>query len=41
MKNHDTSGPDVAGVSRRATLTLPAGVAALGVRSALFAVSAP
>jgi hypothetical protein len=31
MNNDDTSSPDAAGVSRRATLTLAAGVAALGV----------
>jgi hypothetical protein len=31
MNNDDNSNPDVTGVSRRATLTLAAGVAALGV----------
>jgi hypothetical protein len=31
MNNDDNPNPDVAGVSRRATLTLAAGVAALGV----------
>jgi hypothetical protein len=31
MNNDDNSNPDVTGVSRRATLTLGAGVAALGV----------
>ena len=31
MNNDDSSNPDVTGVSRRATLTLAAGVAALGV----------
>jgi hypothetical protein len=33
MNNDDNSNPEVTGVSRRATLTLAAGVAALGMRS--------
>jgi hypothetical protein len=37
MNNEDTSSPDAAGVSRRGTLTLAAGVAALGMRSNAYA----